>query len=240
MSASGTPVLSVALTHLPNRLKKTSRSRNIVAPRRIGLIVPRNSQLFAEEMCHEKVEESRSRSHGAAAFQTNNEACVHGPGPYAGLASPVAAADRNSEAEAAGKEGVRLLKADRPREALPYLSKAIEFAPKDPWHYLHRGIAYCDLRQFEESLEDVTGPWRSTPGYLKPGSSRQSLSARRPLQAGHCPLRPCPDPVSSGLAGKDDPPGQGQQRAQPARSLQGHLDGPGGRRGQAGTGSGQP
>lgn len=72
-----------------------------------------------------------------------------------GTTSVLSAADSTSPAEAAGAEGVRLIKAGKPKEALPHLSEAIRLAPDDKWHYLHRGIAYCDLRQFDKSLEDV-------------------------------------------------------------------------------------
>ena len=67
------------------------------------------------------------------------------------LVAPVSA----SEGKRLADRGADLIRAGRPREALPHLNEAIRLEPKEPWHYIKRGTAYYDLRESALSLEDM-------------------------------------------------------------------------------------
>jgi tetratricopeptide (TPR) repeat protein len=94
------------------------------------------------------------------------------------LVSPLAASDDKAAAEAADEQGVKLIQSGKPREALPYLDRAIRLDPKGAHHYLHRGIAYCDLREYDRSLEDVDRTLALNPRYPQAWLNRGNLCQR--------------------------------------------------------------
>lgn len=83
------------------------------------------------------------------------------------------------DAEANGIIGAIYLKRELPRQALPFLERAVRGSPDSAVHRYHLGTAYMGAGRFREGRQEIARALEIDPGFPHAGDARSALGAGR-------------------------------------------------------------